>query len=77
MPVFDSLGKIINNNDDKGSPATKSTAAEIRHDGFGNSNYSTYSAEPNTSNIDGAVSNDILNSLNTNSSQGGKSGENN
>lgn len=38
---------------------------------------SVHSAEPNTSNIDDAVSNDIFNSLNTNNSQGGKSGENN
>lgn len=78
MSFFDSFGKPINDNDDdKDSPATESTNIEIRHDGFGNYNYSIYSAEPNTSNIDDAVSNDILNSLNASNSQGGKSGENN
>lgn len=52
MPIFDSLGNIINNNDDKSLPVTESTPVEIRHDGFGNGNHSRYSAEPNTKKSD-------------------------
>lgn len=77
MPMFDSLGRPINNNDDKSSPATESTTVEIRHDGFGNDNHSRYSAEPNMSDASSIDLSNAIKNLNTNNSQGGNSGENN